>query len=283
MDEVAADRRLDDYTSITDPATGAARYEGPQEQEEAARLAGSRLADWNMANSVGPVARDPVLGGGMRDRANARMTMQRQLMDAQLPWSKLPMSADDATRKMNELELRRPRHHVDAAAGAVAARWHDPRRRCQRRRRDFTRGHAPGVPRRGGRRIKCVWCGPASCGRVRLAPADWPTLGVWRGLHAGRYRGPDEVRWSSRSGGQRHRMWHRGLRHYRQRCVTSRRAGQGGRRRSGGVGDGANWRNGRRGGRRASGGFVGALIFGTAGAFGGQKLAEGALEWVKGN
>lgn len=74
MDEVAADRRLDDYTSITDPATGAARYEGPQEQEEAARLAGSRLADWNMANSVGPVAKDPVLGGDMRDRSNARLS-----------------------------------------------------------------------------------------------------------------------------------------------------------------------------------------------------------------
>jgi hypothetical protein len=283
MDEVAADRRLDDYTSITDPATGAARYEGPQEQEEAARLAGSRLADWNMANSVGPVARDPVLGGGMRDRANARMTMQRQLMDAQLPWSKLPMSADDATRKMNELELRGPRHHVDAAAGAVAARWHDPRRRCQRRRRDFTRGHAPGVPRRGGRRIKCVWCGPASCGRVRLAPADWPTLGVWRGLHAGRYRGPDEVRWSSRSGGQRHRIWHRVY-----DIIVNDASPVDVLVKAGGGVAGA-WATapigGMAGGAVAGppGAFVGALIFGTAGAFGGQKLAEGALEWVKGN
>lgn len=106
LDQIAADRRLDDYTSVTDPTNGAARYEGPREQEEAARLAGSRLADWNMANSVGPVAKDPVLGGDMRDRANARLTMQRQLMDAQLPWSKLPMSADDATRLMNQLEVQ---------------------------------------------------------------------------------------------------------------------------------------------------------------------------------
>lgn len=106
LDQIAADRRLDDYTSITDPGNGAARYEGPQEQAEAARLAGSRLADWNMANSVGPVAKDPVLGGDMRDRAKARLTLQRQLMDGQLGWSPLSMSADDATRKMNELEMQ---------------------------------------------------------------------------------------------------------------------------------------------------------------------------------
>ncbi|WP_199254050.1 putative alpha/beta hydrolase [Mycolicibacterium mengxianglii] len=106
LDEIAADRRLDDFTSATDPANGAARYDGPQEQEEAARLAGSRLADFNLANSTGPVAKDPVLGGDMRDRAKARLTMQRQLMDAQLPWSNLPMSADDATRLMNQLAVQ---------------------------------------------------------------------------------------------------------------------------------------------------------------------------------
>jgi hypothetical protein len=106
MDEIAAARRLDDYTSVTDPANGAARYDGPLEQEEAARLAGSRLADWNLANSTGTVAKDPVLGGDVRDRAKVRLTMQRQLEDAQLPWSPLPMSADDATRKMNGLEVQ---------------------------------------------------------------------------------------------------------------------------------------------------------------------------------
>ncbi len=106
LDEVAADRRLDDYTSVTDPANGAERYGDAGEQEEAARLAGSRLADFNMVHSVGPVPRDTVLGGDMRDRARGRLLLQRQLQDAQLPWSQRPMSADDATRKINAMEVQ---------------------------------------------------------------------------------------------------------------------------------------------------------------------------------
>ncbi|WP_099023668.1 putative alpha/beta hydrolase [Mycolicibacterium palauense] len=106
MDEIAAARRLDDYAIVTDPANGAARYGDAHEQDEAARLAGSRLGDFNLASSTGPVAKDPVLGGDMRDRARQRLLMQRQLQDAQLPWSPTPMSADDATRKMNQLEVQ---------------------------------------------------------------------------------------------------------------------------------------------------------------------------------
>ncbi|MFA5710813.1 hypothetical protein [Mycolicibacterium sp.] len=106
LDEIAADRRLDDYTSVTDPANGAERYGDAAEQEEAARLAGSRLADFNMVHSVGPVPRDTVLGGDMRDRARGRLLLQRQLQDAQLPWSPRPMSADDATRKINAMEVQ---------------------------------------------------------------------------------------------------------------------------------------------------------------------------------
>ncbi|CAJ1585722.1 hypothetical protein [[Mycobacterium] wendilense] len=106
LDQIAADRRLDDYATVTDPANGAARYGDVAEQEEAARLAGSRLADFNMVHSVGPVPRDTVLGGDMRDRARGRLLLQRQLQDAQLPWSKLPMSADDATRLINDMEAR---------------------------------------------------------------------------------------------------------------------------------------------------------------------------------
>ncbi|BBZ00953.1 hypothetical protein MCHIJ_03900 [Mycolicibacterium chitae] len=106
LDEIAADRRLDDYTSVTDPVNGAERYGDAAEQEEAARLAGSRLADFNMVHSVGPVPRDTVLGGDMRDRARGRLLLQRQLQDAQLPWSPRPMSADDATRKINAMEVQ---------------------------------------------------------------------------------------------------------------------------------------------------------------------------------
>ncbi|CAJ1509028.1 hypothetical protein [[Mycobacterium] burgundiense] len=106
MGQIAADRRLDDYQSVTDPANGAARYGDAREQDEAARLAGSRLADFNLVHSIGPVPRDTVMGGDMRDRARTRLTLQRQLQDGQLPWSPLDMSADDATRLMNDMEVR---------------------------------------------------------------------------------------------------------------------------------------------------------------------------------
>src|SRR5207344_1345308 len=69
-------------------------------------LAGKRLDDWNVANATGPVAKDPILGGDMRDRANKRLEMQRQLQTGQLGFSPLPMSADDATRMLDGLEVQ---------------------------------------------------------------------------------------------------------------------------------------------------------------------------------
>jgi hypothetical protein len=110
MPDVAdAQRRLDDYTAITDPdnkETSHIWYEHGAQREESQHLAGERLNDWNVATSTGPVAKDPILGGDMRDRAKARLTMQRQLQDAQLPWSQLPMLADEATKLMDNLEVR---------------------------------------------------------------------------------------------------------------------------------------------------------------------------------
>ncbi|MCV7230236.1 hypothetical protein [Mycolicibacterium komossense] len=106
LDETEAQRRLADYASVTDPSNGAAKWGDAHAKDEAARLAGERLADFNMANSVGPVGKDPVLGGDMRDRANRRLLLQRQLEDAQLDWSQIPMHADDATRRMDQLEVQ---------------------------------------------------------------------------------------------------------------------------------------------------------------------------------
>jgi hypothetical protein len=106
LDQVEAKRRLADYTTVKDPTHGSARFGDEHERDEAARLAGERLGDFNMANSVGAVGKDPVLGGDMRDRAKARLTLQRQLEDAQLGWSPLPMNADDATRLMDKLEVQ---------------------------------------------------------------------------------------------------------------------------------------------------------------------------------
>ena len=101
-----AKQRLQDYDSVMHPEKGAARFGDAQEREEAGWLAGKRLDDWNVANSTGPVAKDPILGGDMRDRANKRLEMQRQLQTGQLGFSPLPMSADDATRMLDGLEVQ---------------------------------------------------------------------------------------------------------------------------------------------------------------------------------
>ncbi|CAN5566662.1 hypothetical protein BH09ACT8_BH09ACT8_42930 [soil metagenome] len=105
LDQEEAKQRLADYTTVKEPAHGSARFGSEHEKDEATRLAGERLDDWNVANSVGAVPKDPVLGGDMRDRAKARLTLQRQLQDAQLGWSPHPMNADDATRLMDQKEV----------------------------------------------------------------------------------------------------------------------------------------------------------------------------------
>lgn len=101
-----AKRRLADYNTITHPDQGAGRYGDDHEKDEASRLAGERLADFNMVNSTGPVPKDPILGGDMRDRAKRRLQLQSQLENAQLGWSPLPMRPDDATRKVDSLEAQ---------------------------------------------------------------------------------------------------------------------------------------------------------------------------------
>jgi hypothetical protein len=105
IDQEEAKQRLADYTSVKDPAHGSAWFGDEHEKDEAARLAGERLDDFNLANSVGAVPRDPILGGDIRDRAKARLTLQRQLQDGQLGWSPHPMNADDATRLMDQKEI----------------------------------------------------------------------------------------------------------------------------------------------------------------------------------
>jgi hypothetical protein len=109
LDEIEAKRRLDDYATVTDPSNQQASpvwYKSDQEKDEARFLAGERLDDFNVATSTGPVAKDPILGGDMRDRAKARLYMQRALQDGQLPNHPGLMSADEATETMNSLELQ---------------------------------------------------------------------------------------------------------------------------------------------------------------------------------
>lgn len=105
QEEQDAAQRLEDYLTITDPAHGVAHRGNDHDRDLAARLAGERLSDYNMAQSVGAVARDPVLGGDARDRANARLKLQHDLETGQLPSSPQPMTPDDATLLMDRMEV----------------------------------------------------------------------------------------------------------------------------------------------------------------------------------
>lgn len=104
-EEQDAAQRLEDYKSITDPAHGVSHRGDQVAQAESRRLAGERLDDFNMANSTGLVARDPVLGGDARTRAQTRLKMQHDLETGQLPSHPQPLTPDEATKLMDSMEL----------------------------------------------------------------------------------------------------------------------------------------------------------------------------------
>ncbi|WP_099023664.1 putative alpha/beta hydrolase [Mycolicibacterium palauense] len=91
-EKAAAEARLRDFATATDPnATLDAR-----------QLAGERLDDFRMANYVGPLPTDPVLGGDARSRAQNRLRLQSQLEQgyAGIP----PMTPDQATQTLDDGE-----------------------------------------------------------------------------------------------------------------------------------------------------------------------------------
>lgn len=88
----AAAARLRDLAATTDPAT----------TPDARRLAGERLDDFRMANFVGPLPTDPVLGGDARSRARSRLDMQQRL--EQGTYGLPAMTADQATQALDEGE-----------------------------------------------------------------------------------------------------------------------------------------------------------------------------------
>jgi len=85
--------RLRDFATATDPAA----------DTDARRLAGERLDDFRMANFVGPLPRDPVLGGDARTRARGRLDLQRQLQQGGL-YGLAPMTPDQATQQLDDGE-----------------------------------------------------------------------------------------------------------------------------------------------------------------------------------
>ncbi|MCX2934778.1 hypothetical protein ORI20_31420, partial [Mycobacterium sp. CVI_P3] len=92
QDKADAAARLRDFATVTNPAADA----------EARRLAGERLDDFRMAHFVGPLPKDPILGGDARTRARGRLDLQRQL--EQGLYGLPPMTADQATQTLDEGE-----------------------------------------------------------------------------------------------------------------------------------------------------------------------------------
>lgn len=92
QEKADAAARLRDFATATNPAADA----------DARRLAGERLDDYRMAHFLGPLPRDPILGGDARTRARSRLDLQRQL--EQGTYGLPPMTADHATQALDEGE-----------------------------------------------------------------------------------------------------------------------------------------------------------------------------------
>jgi len=100
QDKADAAARLRDFGTVNDPAAA----------PEARRLAGERLDDFRMANFMGPLPKDPVLGGDARTRAQQRLDMQRQLGSGRIHLGDGlfhdvgPMTPDQATQTLDDGE-----------------------------------------------------------------------------------------------------------------------------------------------------------------------------------
>lgn len=103
-EEAAAAQRLKDYAAITDPNSRFGPGFDPQQAAQARRLAGERLGDYNTSKVMGPLPTDTVLGGDARTRAQTRLKLQHDLENGQVPWHPQPMSTDEATRLIDQME-----------------------------------------------------------------------------------------------------------------------------------------------------------------------------------
>lgn len=94
-EEADAADRLRDYKTIT--SAGAAA--------DARQLAGERLDDYNKSTFVGPLPADTVLGGNARDRAQARLRLQHNLENGNTSLD-VPhyLTPDQATQLVNSME-----------------------------------------------------------------------------------------------------------------------------------------------------------------------------------
>ncbi|CAN5859730.1 hypothetical protein BH09ACT7_BH09ACT7_19720 [soil metagenome] len=89
-EQAAVAARLQDYATATNPDA----------DTDTRRLAGERLDDFRMANFVGPLPKDPLLGGDARSRAQTRLALQQQLENG-FP-GPAPMTRDHATQALDD-------------------------------------------------------------------------------------------------------------------------------------------------------------------------------------
>lgn len=103
-EEAAAAQRLKDYEAITDPTSRFGPGYDQHAATQASRLAGERLDDYNKSKFTGPLVTDTVLGGDARTRGQTRLKLQHDLENGQVPWHPQPMSTDEATELIDQME-----------------------------------------------------------------------------------------------------------------------------------------------------------------------------------
>lgn len=92
VDKAEAAARLRDFATANDPTA----------PPEVRRLAGERLDTFQVAHFVGPLPRDPVLGGDARSQARIRLEAQRRLEQGFLDMA--PMTPDHATQALDNAD-----------------------------------------------------------------------------------------------------------------------------------------------------------------------------------
>ena len=92
QEKADAAARLRDFATATNPAADA----------DARRLAGERLDDFRMANFVGPLPKDPIVGADARSRARTRLEWQNKLELGTL--GDTGMSRDQVTQLLDDSE-----------------------------------------------------------------------------------------------------------------------------------------------------------------------------------
>jgi hypothetical protein len=278
--EADAAARLRDYQAVTDPAHGYARTAHAHGDDRPTRLAGQRLDDYMTATSSGPVSKDVVLGGDARTRAQARLNLQHDLENGNLSWHQQPMTPDDATQLLDQIE-------VTDRSNALT------RLQQQLQESGMTPQGAAGVAEGMAHGVipKELIEGASAAGKPIAGGAEafdrfgesLPTGKHWEGATFS----AEDVETLKKIGGKLGWVGNAidfgvGLYEWRHGAplgeVVSKTAG-------GMAGAWALGAIGAEGGVAVAGppgAFVGALVLGTVGAFGGEEAGKAAYKWLTG-